>query len=57
MTMIRYSKINYDTKTNKELQEMYIRFKENNSYKSANQFNCLLDYLIKSDRLEDVLKC
>lgn len=57
MAMIRHSKIVYDNKTDKQLKEMYIKFKSNSNYKSANQFNCLLDYLIQSDRFEAVLKC
>lgn len=57
MAMIRYSKICYDNLTNNELKEMYLKFRSNSNYKSANQLSCLMDYLQQSNRLEAVLKC
>lgn len=57
MAMIRYSRIIYDNLTNEQLKDLYLKFKSNSNFKSANQMTNLLDYLIKSERLEAVLSC
>lgn len=56
MAMIRYSKIVYDGLTDEQLKDLYLKIKSDNNFKSANQMTNLLDYLIKSERLEAVLK-
>lgn len=57
MAMIRYSKIVYNNLTNEQLKNLYLKIKADNNFKSANQMTNLLDYLIKSERLEAVLSC
>lgn len=56
MAMIRYSRIVYDNLTDEQLKDLYLKFKSNSNFKSANQMTNLLDYLVKSQRLEAVLE-